>query len=80
MTQLNVEVAQKRLQLLHEVVGKPTILAFLINPNEPNPERTDVQAAARDLGVELHVLLMPAPNASSIGRLQTWSNCEQVGS
>lgn len=56
VTQLNVEVAPKRLQLLHEVIGKPTIMAFLINPNEPNPERTDVQVAARNLGVELHVL------------------------
>jgi ABC-type uncharacterized transport system substrate-binding protein len=56
VTQLNVEVAPKRLQLLHEVVGKPTVMAFLVNPNEPNPESTDVQVAARNLGVELHVL------------------------
>jgi putative tryptophan/tyrosine transport system substrate-binding protein len=56
VTQLNVQVAQKRLQLLHEVVGKATVIAFLINPNEPNPEKADMQEAARNLGVELRVL------------------------
>ena len=47
-------------QLLHEVVGKATVIAFLINPNEPIPEKADMQEAARNLGVELRVL-----NASS---------------
>jgi putative ABC transport system substrate-binding protein len=56
VTQLNVQVAQKRLQLLHEVAGSPSVIAFLINPNEPNPEKTDMQEAARSLGVELRVL------------------------
>ena len=55
-----VQVAQKRLQLLYEVVGKATVIAFLINPNEPVPEKADMQEAARNLGVELRVL-----NASS---------------
>jgi len=56
VTQLNVQVAQKRLQLLHEVVGNASTIAFLINPNEPNPEKADMQEAARNLGVELRVL------------------------
>jgi putative tryptophan/tyrosine transport system substrate-binding protein len=56
VTQMNVQVAQKRLQLLHEVVGNTSIIAFLINPNEPNPEKTDMQEAARNLGVELRFL------------------------
>jgi putative ABC transport system substrate-binding protein len=56
VTQLNVEVAPKRLQLLHEIVGKPTVMAFLNNPNEANPERADTEEAARNLGVELRVL------------------------
>src|SRR5262245_48917646 len=60
VTQLNVQVAQKRLQLLHEVVGKATIIAFLTNPHEVFPERADMEEAARGLGVELRVL-----NASS---------------
>jgi putative ABC transport system substrate-binding protein len=60
VTQLNVQVAPKRLQLLHEMVGKPTVVAFLINPNEPNPEKADMEETARNLGVELRVL-----NASS---------------
>ena len=57
---MNVQVGPKRLELLHEVVGKATVIAFLINPNEPNPEKADMQEAARNLGVELRVL-----NASS---------------
>ena len=60
VTQLNVQVAAKRLQLLHEVVGKATVIAFLTNPHEVFPERADMEEAARGLGVELRVL-----NASS---------------
>jgi len=56
VTQLNVQVAAKRLQLLHEVIGKATVIAFLINPNEANPERADIEEAARNLGVDLRVL------------------------
>jgi putative ABC transport system substrate-binding protein len=56
VTQLNVEVAPKRLELLHEVVGKISIIAFLVNPNEVFAETTHVEAAARKLGVQLHVL------------------------
>ena len=56
VTQLNVQVAAKRLQLLHEMIGKATVIAFLINPNEANPERADIEEAARNLGVDLRVL------------------------
>jgi putative ABC transport system substrate-binding protein len=56
VTQLNTQVGSKRLQLLHEVVGKATVIAYLINPNESNTEKADMQEAARILGVELRIL------------------------
>jgi putative ABC transport system substrate-binding protein len=57
VTQLNIEVAPKRLELLHELVPKANLLAFLVNPADTaKGEATDVQAAARSLGVELHVV------------------------
>jgi putative ABC transport system substrate-binding protein len=54
---LNVELAAKRLELLHEIV--PTaILAVLVNPTNRNAEilSRDLQAAARTLGLQLHIL------------------------
>ena len=66
VTQLNVEVGPKLLELLHEVVPTATIMALLVNPANPNAETTerDLQAAARTLGLQLHVL-----NASTEGDL-----------
>jgi putative ABC transport system substrate-binding protein len=54
---LNVELAPKRLDLLHELVPAP-IVGLLVNPNNRNAEiiSRDVQAAARTLGLQLHVL------------------------
>ena len=56
VTQLNNEVAPKRLELLHEVLPKATIMGYLINPADPNVETTEILTAARNFGVELHVL------------------------
>jgi putative tryptophan/tyrosine transport system substrate-binding protein len=56
---LNVEVAAKRLELLHELVPTATILAALVNPTAPVLAETmtrDLRVAARTLGLELHVL------------------------
>jgi putative ABC transport system substrate-binding protein len=56
-TQLNVEVAPKRLQLLHELLPTATIMAVLVNPANSNSESiTGLQGAARTLGLQLHVL------------------------
>ena len=59
VTQTNVEIAPKRLQLLHELVPTASVMALLVNPANPALAETntkEVQAAARTLGLELHVL------------------------
>jgi putative ABC transport system substrate-binding protein len=55
---LGVEVGPKRLELLHELLPTATIIALLVNPAGPNAEplSRDLQAAARTLGLELHIL------------------------
>ena len=59
VTQLNVEVAPKRLELLHEVLPTATVLALLINPANPavaEPQSKEMLSAAHALGVDLRVL------------------------
>ena len=59
ITQTNVETAPKRLQLLHELLPAASVMALLVNPASPNLAETytkELQAAARALGLELHVL------------------------
>jgi len=59
VTQLNVVVAQKRLELLHELVPTARVFALLVNPTDAAIAETntrDTQAAASKLGLELHVL------------------------
>jgi putative ABC transport system substrate-binding protein len=59
VTTLNLEVAPKRLELLHELLPSATIMALLVNPTNPplaEPTTRDLQAAARTLGLQLHVL------------------------
>ena len=58
VTILGVELEPKRLELLHEIVPAATTLALLVNPTNPNSEiiSKELQAAARTLGLELHVL------------------------
>src|SRR6266481_3349198 len=48
--------AGKRLELLHQLMPKPGIIAYLMNPNNPNREIDNVQAAAHSLGQEILVL------------------------
>jgi putative ABC transport system substrate-binding protein len=69
VTQTNVEVAPKRLQLLHELVPTATSIALLVNPTNPalaEPTTKELTAAARTRGLELHVL-----NASTEGEFDT---------
>ena len=58
VTQLNVEVAPKRLELLHELVPTASVVALLANSTNPNTEANtkELQVAARTLGLELHFL------------------------
>jgi putative tryptophan/tyrosine transport system substrate-binding protein len=55
---LGVEVGAKRLELLHEVVPTANIVALLVNPAPRSVESQsrDMQAAARILGLQLHIL------------------------
>jgi putative ABC transport system substrate-binding protein len=50
-------VLTKRLELLRELTPNSTTIAMFVNPNNPNAEvdTKDVEAAARDLGLQLHV-------------------------
>jgi putative ABC transport system substrate-binding protein len=47
-----------RVQMLHEAVPNARVFAFLVNPANPNAEANtdEAKAAARKLGLELHVL------------------------
>jgi putative tryptophan/tyrosine transport system substrate-binding protein len=58
VTGLNVELAPKKLELLRELLPSATILALLVNPTNrvaAERESQDLQAAARSLGLQLHV-------------------------
>jgi putative ABC transport system substrate-binding protein len=53
-----VELVSKRLGLLHELVPKATVVAYIVNPNGLNAsvETRRAQEAARSFGQQLHVL------------------------
>jgi len=48
-------LAAKRMELLHQLMPKATVVGYLANPNNPNIETTrgEVNAAARTLGLQL---------------------------
>jgi len=58
VTNLGVELLQKQVEMLHEVVPTATTVVGLVNPTFPGSEAQarDLQAAARKLGLELHVV------------------------
>jgi putative ABC transport system substrate-binding protein len=64
---LNVEVAPKRLELLHELVPSTSSVGLLVNPANPvetEVQTSELQAAARALGLRLLVL-----NATNSGEI-----------
>jgi putative ABC transport system substrate-binding protein len=65
---LTVELAAKRLELLHELLHTATVVAMLVNPTNPltEPETRGVLDAGRSLGLQLHVL-----NASTESEIDT---------
>jgi putative ABC transport system substrate-binding protein len=59
VSQLNVEIGPKRLELAHELMPAATAVALLLNPSDPVRAETllkDVRAAAAPFGLQLHVL------------------------
>jgi len=59
VTNVNVEIAPKRLQMLHELVPAASAMALLVNPANPRVTETNIKlfgTAAHALGLELHVL------------------------
>jgi len=58
VTGLGVELLPKRLELLHELLPGATVVAALINPTTTAAETqsNDLQASARSLGLDLHLL------------------------
>jgi putative ABC transport system substrate-binding protein len=58
VTQLNVEIGPKLLELMHEVVPSAARIALLVNPTNSNSEMlsSELQSAARTLGLTLNVL------------------------
>ena len=55
---LNLAVAAKRLELLHELVPKAAMISVLVNPtnSQTAAELEQIQAAARTLGLQTRVL------------------------
>jgi len=87
VTTLNVELAPKLLELLHEMVPTATVITLLINPANSVQAETatrGAQLAAQRLGLELHVLRasdereFDAAFASSV-QLRAGSHGEQLG-
>jgi putative ABC transport system substrate-binding protein len=59
LTQLNVEMEAKRVQLLHELVPSATSIGLLVNPSSPaysEAATASAEKAARALGVRLLIL------------------------
>jgi len=69
VTQLDVEIVPKELELLHELLPTARAFALLVNPADPalaDIETREVESAARTLGLDLHIL-----NASTERDLET---------
>jgi putative ABC transport system substrate-binding protein len=55
-TSLNSALHAKRLELLHELIPAGTIIVQLLGGDVNNTQTTDAQAAARALGLQIHIL------------------------
>jgi putative ABC transport system substrate-binding protein len=63
LSQISPELSAKRLALLKEVIPEVSRVAVLSNPTNPSnaPQIKDTKAAAKALGVELHLLQVRSP-------------------
>jgi ABC-type uncharacterized transport system substrate-binding protein len=57
-TTLAIEITPKRLEILHELLPTAKLFALLVNPTNPYADilSRNLQAAARTLGLQLHIL------------------------
>jgi putative ABC transport system substrate-binding protein len=64
LSQINPEIAGKRLQLLLEVIPSLKRIAVMVNPGNPvsGLERRETEAAARSLGMQAQVLEVAKPD------------------
>jgi len=59
VTSMNLDVAAKRLEVLHELLPAATRVGLLVNPTNPvnaEKETKDLQQATQTLGLQLHVV------------------------
>ena len=65
LTQLNIEMEAKRVQLLHELVPSATTIGLLVNPTSPaysEAATASAESAARVLGIRLLILNASTPS------------------
>jgi putative ABC transport system substrate-binding protein len=77
ITFFSSQLESKRLELLHELVPRATLIAVLTNPSGPTArgQENEVTTAARALGLKVHIV-----HASSEGELDTaFTTCLHVG-
>ena len=58
VSRLAVAIAPKRLELMHELSPKATVIGLLVNPTNPRSELVvnQLEEAARAFGIRLHIL------------------------
>jgi putative tryptophan/tyrosine transport system substrate-binding protein len=59
VTNLGMELVQKQIEKLHEMVPRANVIAALVNPSDPalgEPATKGAQAAARALGLQIHIV------------------------
>jgi len=62
VTNLNLELGPKRLELLHQAVPAAKVIALLVDPTNPAAElQAKIRAAAGTLGLQLHLVQASAP-------------------
>jgi len=59
VTNLGTELVQKQIEKLHQMVPTASVIAALVNPTNPalaEPATKDAHAAARTLGLQIHIV------------------------